>query len=398
MEKLLYLVHRIPYPPNKGDKIRSFNWLKGLSKHYEIHLGTFVDDPEDEQFVSELNQYCKSVHIARLNPSIARLKSLRGLLANQALSVPYYYDSALQVWVDRLLGEHGIDKVLVFSSSMAQYVDKGKYSELTRVIDFVDVDSDKWRQYAENKSWPASYIYAREAKKLLDYEKGIARSFNASVFVSDAEALSFKSMLGSDDTKVTYSNNGVDADYFSPSLNLDNPYPTGQKSIVFTGAMDYWANVDAVCWFVKEVFPLLREKMANAQFYIVGSKPTSEVSVLSAVDGVTVTGRVEDVRPYIKYATVSVAPMRIARGIQNKVLEAMAMARPVVASPQGFEGICAEVDKEIRIAEKPLEYVKVIKDIIGASDNDMGEAARQRVIEDYTWQSNVEKLVKLLNS
>jgi sugar transferase (PEP-CTERM/EpsH1 system associated) len=395
MEKLLYLVHRIPYPPNKGDKIRSFNWLKGLSRQFEIYLGTFIDDVDDEQYVEELSRYCKAVHVARLNPGTAKLKSLSGLLSGKALTLPYYYNAALGDWVRQTIVDHKIDKALVFSSSMAQYLDAQACDDMIKVIDFVDVDSDKWRQYAEARTWPANAIYAREARKLFEYEAQTARRYKASVFVSEAESRSFGEMIGDNNHKITYANNGVDCDYFSPDTELTNPFEIDAEVVTFTGAMDYWANVDAVMWFAKEVFPALRKQRRHLQFYIVGSKPTPEVQALSTRDGITVTGRVEDVRPYIKYAGVCVAPMRIARGIQNKVLEAMAMARPVVASPQGFEGISAIAGSELVIADGVEEYVLEISTLL-QDDRGMGVLARMRVMHDYTWSAAVDRLVDLL--
>lgn len=397
MPPLLYLVHRIPYPPNKGDKIRSFNWLRGLSSKYEIYLGTFVDDADDEKYRDEMNRYCQEVHIATLKPAVAKVKSISGMLTGQALTVPYYFDAALKRWVDETVRKHDIKKILVFSSSMAQYVSGARYAKSQRVIDFVDVDSDKWHQYAAHKSWPMSYVYRREAAKLFKYEKHIASEFNASVFVSEAEASSFEHMLGVSDSSVSFANNGVDADYFSPEREYENPYPAETFPIVFTGAMDYWANVDAVCWFAKEVFSHVHANHPNVEFYIVGSKPATEVRDLQSQNGIRVTGRVDDVRPYLAHAKLAVAPMRIARGIQNKVLEAMAMAKPVLATPQGYEGIAARPGEDLLVIDGAVDWVRAIQEYFARGDEKMGRNARTCVIEHYSWDTSVSRLEKLLD-
>jgi sugar transferase (PEP-CTERM/EpsH1 system associated) len=338
MKKLLYLVHRIPYPPNKGDKIRSFHFLRALAEKYQIYLGTFIDDVDDQQYVEALQSFCRETCCITLDPKVAKIKSLVGLLSGEALSLPYYRNQILQQWVDRVIQEHAIDRVLIFSSPMAQYVQK--HAQLHFVADFVDVDSDKWRQYAESKSWPASWIYRREASKLLDFETYIAAQATTTVFVSEQESALFKTLAPMSAVKIGFVNNGVDTDFFDPELDFSSPFTHDELSIVFTGAMDYWANVDAVVWFAQQVMPWIRQRQPEAKFYIVGSKPTRAVQQLAGDDpNIIVTGRVEDVRPYILHASVIVAPLRIARGVQNKVLEAMAMAKPVVVTSAAMEGV-----------------------------------------------------------
>ncbi|MDH5545604.1 MAG: TIGR03087 family PEP-CTERM/XrtA system glycosyltransferase [Gammaproteobacteria bacterium] len=399
MEKLLYLVHRIPFPPNKGDKIRSFHWLKGLARQYEIYLGCFVDEPEDMQYIEQLKPYCADVYIEQMNTRLAKLKSAKGLLSNSPLTLSYYYSKKMQHWVEQVVHVNAVEKCLIFSSSMAQYVEGDHLLDMTRVIDFVDMDSDKWLQYATNKSWPMSYVYAREGRLLGKYEQKVSKEFDCSLFVSSAEAESFSGKLNDTSVDIGFVNNGVDADYFSPQHELKSPYAEGVRPIVFTGAMDYWANVDAVVWFVKEVLPSIKASDQKFEFFIVGSKPTVEVQSLDSPGIVTVTGRVADVRPYIAYAEFSVAPMRIARGIQNKVLEAMAMAKPVITSSLGFEGIKARVDEELFVADTVEQFLAVLE-VLGRDRNtgsSIGQAARRRVMADYSWSSNIQKLDSILS-
>jgi sugar transferase (PEP-CTERM/EpsH1 system associated) len=387
MEDLLLLVHRIPYPPNKGDKIRSYHLLKHLSKGYRVHLATFVDDADDWQHVPYVESLCASSHFAGLNPALARVRSLGALVKGRSLSLDYYADADVQRWVDQTVAAHGIERILVFSSAMAQYADK--YPQARRVVDFVDVDSDKWRQYADKKGWPMSWLYRHEARQLLSYERKVARDYDASLFVSAPEADLFRRLAPESDTKIGFFNNGVDTDYFSPELAHASPYAAGEQTVVFTGAMDYWPNVDAVQWFASAIFPLLRARFPALHFYIVGARPAPAVQALAEQDGVIVTGTVPDVRPYIAHASVAVAPLRIARGIQNKVLEAMAMATPVVVSPQALEGIDAEPGTELVLAEDEADFVEAVAALLSVPEHGIGQAARARVERQYSWPSNL---------
>jgi len=393
MEELLFLSHRIPYPPNKGDKIRSYHLLKHLARNFKIHLGTFIDDPEDWQHAQSLKEFVAGeMLLLPLDPTKAKLRSCYGFLSGEPLSVPYYRDSKLQYWVDQLIANRPVNNVLVFSSAMSQYVTA--HQNLRRIIDFVDIDSDKWRQYSERKSWPMNWIYRREARSLFAFEQRIAQTFNASTFVSRAEAELFKKLAPQCANKITYFNNGVDLDYFSPAHDNENPYPIGNRALVFTGAMDYWANVDAASWFAREVFPDLRAQFPDLRFYIVGSRPAEAVLAL-ADESIIVTGSVPDVRPYVAHAEISVAPLRIARGIQNKVLEAMAMAKTVVVSPQALEGIDAEINSEVILANNAADFASCIAAQLIQPDAKLGQAARKRMIQNYSWENSLKPLERL---
>lgn len=399
MRELLFLAHRIPYPPNKGDKIRSWNILKYLSQHFRVHLGCFIDDPNDELHRPTLEAICESCKFVRLNPPIARLRSLSALLYGSPLTLPYFWNADLARWAGRQMRQRDIKHIFVFSSSMAQYAAGREAEQACRVVDFVDIDSDKWRQYAGAKSWPASWIYGREGRTLLEFERKIAAETDASLFVSEAEAALFRDLAPEAADKISALNNGVDYEYFDPAVELESPFTGGQDALVFTGAMDYWANVDAVTWFAENVFPGIRAKRPAAEFWVVGARPTPQVTALDSLPGVYVTGSVPDVRPYIKYAKIVVAPLRLARGIQNKVLEAMSMARPVVASPEALEGINASIGDEIVQAEGAAEFVnKALNLLDDTSSQAIGERARKRVVGDYGWSSNLEGLKTFLEN
>jgi len=398
VEDLLLLVHRMPYPPNKGDKIRSWHLLRHLAQRYRVHLATFVDDPDDWQHVPTVQALCASSHFASLSPRAARLRSLGAVLRNRSLSYDYYRDAGLQRWVDQAMRQHGIGRIVVFSSPMAQYAEA--WPQARRVIDFCDVDSDKWRQYAERKPWPASALFGYEASRLLRYERQVAASFDASLFVSAPEADLFRRLAPESAARTGCFSNGVDTAFFAPG-DYANPFASGEKALVFCGAMDYWPNIDAVQWFAAEVLPALRQRDPAVRLVIVGARPAAEVQALAAQPGIAVTGTVPDVRAYVAHAALSVAPLRIARGIQNKVLEAMAMGKAVLVTPQALEGIDAEVGRELLLAEDAAQWIAAAAGALAGPQSvrdALGSAARARVLADYSWDARLAPLDRMIDT
>lgn len=397
MKELLFLTHRIPYPPNKGDKVRSFNLLKHLVRDYRVHLGTFIDDPHDWRHVDAVKTMCDETCFIRLHPVWARLRCLSALARGEPLTLPYYRNRRLGAWVARLLRGGSVKRVLVFSSAMAQYVEREAVEEMRCILDFVDMDSDKWRQYSGRHAWPMSWLYRRESATLFSFERRQAQRFDASFFVSEAEAALFKKQAPESAARVTFIENGVDTGFFSPERDYPNPYPPVQRALVFTGAMDYWANVDAVTWFVRQVLPRIRNQDAAAHFYIVGARPMEGVRKLAEQSGVHVTGAVVDIRPYMAHAQVAVAPMRIARGIQNKVLEAMAMARPVLATPQAMDGIRPCPGLEWGVTESPERMAQCALELLRHGDAaGLGRLGRECVRRHYNWSENLKRIEQLL--
>jgi sugar transferase (PEP-CTERM/EpsH1 system associated) len=389
--EVLLLCHRIPYPPDKGDKIRSWHWLSALAEHRAVHLGAFVDDPEDWAHVGHLRERCAEV---LLLPLSSKLRGLWRFRTGQALTMACYCDRRMANWVDGLLQRRSIAQIVVYSSAMAQYARLPTAAGKRRIIDFVDVDADKWRQYAERSAPPTSWLYAREARLLLEHDAEAARCFDASLFVSPAEAALFQGQTAIAD-KVYAVPNGVDADFFSPLRARPSPFEEAGSVVVFTGAMDYRANIDAVRWFVTEVWPQVRVQAPTARFYIVGARPTSEVRALRRAD-VVVTGRVEDVRPYLQHAAAVVAPIRIARGIQNKVMEGMAMGRVVLTTPMGAEGIEATAGQHLLVAEDPADFAARTVQVLLGAHAAIGPAARRLVREHYTWRGAIGRFLRIV--
>ena len=397
MSNLLYLVHRLPYPPNKGDKVRSYHLLKHLAARHRVFLGTFIDDPQDEAYVDKLPEFCADMHIARISPRTARIRSLSGLLSNEALTLPYYRNAGLQDWVERTLREQKIDAAVIFSSAMAQYVQG--VPDLRTLVDFVDMDSAKWTQYAANHRWPMSWLYRREGSRLLAFERAVAQRATHSFFVTENETELFFRSAPECKGRVDAMCNGVDAEFFSPAHAFPSPYPSGEVPLVFTGAMDYWPNIDAVTWFSTEILPQMLQRRPDLKFYIVGRSPTPAVMALAG-ERVVVTGTVDDVRPYLQHARVVVAPLRLARGIQNKVLEAMAMGVPVVASQECSEPVDAVPERDFLTAGTVEDYQRQIECLLQSTDraDAMGKAAREQVLARYSWDAHLSNIDRYLEA
>jgi polysaccharide biosynthesis protein PslH len=396
MTEILFLAHRIPYPPNKGDKIRSWNLLSGLARRCTVHLGAFVDDPADWVHAEALRAVCGEICLRPLTRRIGLLKGLTGLATGSPLTTGYYRDRALRTWACTLASRRPLDAVFVYSSSMAQHATGcGLAVHGPRVIDFCDVDSDKWRQYAASHAPPARWIYAREARLLARCERQATRDFDASLVSAEAEAVLLRGIAPDASGKIRVLGNGVDAAHYDPAGAWPDPFPAGSRPVVFTGAMDYYANVDAVRWFAEFAFPDVRAAVPDALFVIVGANPAPQVRALARPGEIVVTGRVEDVRPYLAHAAAVVAPLRIARGVQNKVLEAMAMARPLVATGNAVQGIPGAAQAGVIVRDDGRGIATALTEVLtqgpGSAMN-----SRRFVLDRYTWQTQVDVLTELL--
>lgn len=395
---LLFLCHRIPFPPDKGEKIRAFRILEHLALRYRVTLGCFIDDVADKAHISALEPYCTELRCFDLPRETAKLRALKGLLTGSPLTVASFANAAMGRWVSDVLAREMHDVVFVYSSAMAQYVMDRDLRGARLIMDFVDVDSDKWRQYAAETTGPMRWVYRRETHKLLAFDRQVAARADAGIFVSDAEAALWRTLAPEAAAKTHGIANGIDCRYFSPRHVWSSPFSGHGPHFVFTGTMDYWPNVDAVKWFAANVFPKLRAARPDATFTIVGAKPTNEVSALQSQAGVHVTGRVSDVRPYLAYAHAAVAPMRIARGIQNKILEAMATAKPVVSTAQGLEGIDATPERHLLLADTADDFFYAC---LRASEPDaaaIGLAARRLMEDAYTWERRLQGLDALVTA
>ena len=395
MDSLLFLAHRLPFPPNKGDKVRSCHFLRHLAGRYRVFLGTFIDDPADWEHVETVNAMCAGVHVQALVPWSKRLRSTTGLLTNEPLTLPYFRSIDLSDWVNEVVSREHITRAFAYSSPMAEYA--LGMPQLRCIVDFVDMDSAKWGDYAQRRPWPLSALYRREAVRLLEYEQDVAERAEGIVFVTQEEADLFCAAAPRSAHRVTAIRNGVDSDYFSPSREFASPFSPGETPIVFTGAMDYWPNIDAVVWFARDILPLIRRRDPSARFYVVGMNPDASVRALAAEPHTVVTGRVADVRPFLRHARVVVAPMRVARGIQNKVLEAMAMAKPVVVTAATAAALSAQPGVELEVASDATGFAEQVLALLDAERAErMGTRARASVLREHAWPTSFEQLDQLL--
>ena len=390
METLLFLSHRLPYPPNKGDKVRSYHLLRHLAQRYRVVLGTFIDDPLDWQHVDAVRRWCAEVHIEAIVPWSRRIRSLAAVLSGEALTLPYFRSRTMHQWVKDVVRRERIERAFVYSSPMAQYV--LDLPGVRTVVDFVDMDSAKWDDYGRRRPWPVSSLYRREARRLLAFEKLVAARAEASLFVTREEAQLLSQAAPGCANRIVAIENGVDSEYFSPAHGFESPFVASEHPIVFTGTMDYWPNVDAVVWFAREVLPQIRRHDARARFHIVGMNPNSQVRALQG-DAVSVTGRVDDVRPYLGHARAVVAPLRVARGIQNKVLEAMAMGRPTVVTSACAAVLTVRQGVELETADEAFDFAAKVLAVMDPERGDgIGRLARARIVADYAWSSRLARL------
>ncbi|MBR0651050.1 TIGR03087 family PEP-CTERM/XrtA system glycosyltransferase [Roseomonas terrae] len=393
MQRLLFLAHRIPFPPNKGDKIRAWHMLDHLTRSWQVDLGCLVDDPDDLQYLNDLRCRCARVEHAVIAPGSRFARALRGLRPGQPMSLGWFRDASLAAWVRQGLAEGRYDAVVAYSSAMAPYVLGPELRGVRRVLDMVDVDSEKWLAYAADARLPMRHIWAREARTLLAFERRAAAAFDRTLLVSREEAARFVELAPECAARIDWVANGVDLDHFDPSRATPDPYGEEAPAIVFTGTMDYRPNIEAVTWFAEEVLPALRAGQARPpHFHIVGARPADAVRALAALPGVHVAGAVPDTRPYMAHAAVAVAPLRIARGIQNKVLEAMAMARPVVASPEAFEGVQARAGRDLLVADGPAATIAAVQSVLAGGHGGLGAAARMAMAAGHDWRATLRRL------
>jgi len=392
MPNLLFLMQRLPYPLIKGEKIRNWHILNYLTKWYDVHFGCLIDDPADAQHIDTVRALCKDMFTAPLDRKRAKLTCLTGLLTGEPLSVTFFRDRGLRRWVEDVMTRVKPEMTFVNSSNMAPYVlDLPRTGKL--VVELGDVDSEKFRSYSETAGPPMRQVYRREWRLVRKLERRVALEADRSVLVTEAEAALLRSHVPAAAGKIVGISCGVDHRYFDPSHAFAAPFPPGPPAFVFTGTMDYLPNIDAVIWFAREVLPIIRRTIPGTRFFIVGGSPADAVRALASIEGVTVTGRVPDVRPYVSHATAAIAPMRIARGIQNKVLEAMAMAKPVIVTSGALEGIDAVPGRDLILADDAAAFADAAIRLTGPDGNAtregvaQGEAARRLILERYDWDA-----------
>ena len=396
MKDILFLAHRIPYPPDRGDKIRSWHLLQHLATSGRVHLACFADDAADAAHLpalrAALGDRLGEAHV-EIRTRGKALAGARALAAGKPVSLTLFDSGPLRGFVGSLLADPRVGTVFAFSGQMAQFVPVGVRQRF--VMDFGDVDSAKFAQYAAEGSGPMAWINRREGAKLFAFERATAARADLALFVSEAEAALFRAMTGLGNIRAL--SNGIDVDAFDPEADFPRLSPAERGEgplLLFSGQMDYAPNVDAVSWFAREVLPAL----PGARFVIAGRDPAAAVRALAA-DNILVTGAVADMRPWLSAADVVVASLRLARGIQNKVLEAMAMARPVVASSGAFEGIEAIPGRDLLVADGATATARAIRGLLEDRQRAaaMGLAARLQMTTGYRWATRLAPLAGMID-
>jgi sugar transferase (PEP-CTERM/EpsH1 system associated) len=389
--KILFLCHRMPYPPTRGGKIRPFNMIRYLSRSHEVTVATLARTAQEWADAQELRRYCPDLHIGRLSwlGSWARF-ALFGLLRRPA-TFGYFHSPALARTVRHLLATRSFDAILVHCSSMGPYV--ATHRDCRKVMDFGDADSAKWLEYSRSVSVPLSWAFQIEGKRVREWEQRLGAQFDACSVNAPRERDVLADYVP---PPIVVIPNGVDLEYFQPARPSGHGYVPNR--LIFTGNMSYRPNVDAIQYLVASVLPRVRREIPEVQLCIVGMDPTLGVRRLADGDRVVVTGRVADVRPYFDSAAAAVAPLRVARGLQNKVLEAMAMRVPVVASPAAFEGVSAVAGRDLLVAANPEEFSRAVVTLLRdpAAREQYAAAGRRCVELTHNWGRLLERLEALV--
>ncbi len=400
MGDILFLSHRIPFPPDRGDKIRSNHLLKSLAEIAPVHVGCFADTASDREYEGALESAAASHCMLARSKSLPRA-GIEAVASRRPISVAAFDHRGLHAWVRRTLREHPIDRIVVFSGQMGQYVPNDFTGRV--IVDLCDVNSAKFDEYAAKGRWPRSLIDRREGRLLANMERALTLRAERTLLISEAEAALFRSRAsGVAHDRIMTVGNGIDADRFDPVTIAPHSALTDQPGphLVFTGQMDYRPNIDAVERVIEALLPAIRAEVPTAQFHIVGRAPLPELVAHDGKNGVRVWGEVPDVRPFLAAADLVVAPLTIARGVQNKVLEAMAMARPVLLTPQAATGIEAIDKRDFHIAHTDEDLIDAALVLLrdDAKAAVLGRNARQFVLDNQSWPAMLAPFERLVRN
>lgn len=388
--QILFLVHRVPFPPNRGDRIRSYHILKFLAERANVSLATLADEPLEPGAREELEQLCERVAIEQVS-SCRWLRAAVNLLVGGSATEGLFASTKLRRTLDSWIRTTRYDAVVVFCSSMVQYLQLPGLKSVRATIDLVDVDSQKFLDYARESSGLKKWLYRIEGHRLRTLEKSLPNRAPTITLVSEREADLYRTICPNDQTMAL--ENGVDLTYYQPRDIEAKPF-----HCVFVGAMDYYPNASGMKWFCRDVWPQILNRYPEATLAIVGRNPPPDVQCLTEVRGVEVTGTVPDVRPYVARATVVVVPLKIARGVQNKILEAMAMGKPVISSPQALDGLQAQTERDLISANSADEWISQINRLFADSSlrSDLANAARKYVESRHAWSVTLQPLAEMI--
>ena len=388
--KILFVCHRLPFPPNRGGKIRPFNMIQHLSRKHEVTVASLAETEQELRDGAGLEKHCEKV-IAELLPKPVRWRqACTALCTSEPSSVAYFRSIDLHRRVQKVLREQKFDCAIVHCAFVAQYV-LGWEGGL-RWLDYGDLDSGKWTEYGDHRSFPLSLGFRLEAKKLRKYEAKLAGLFHQCTVTTQGELDMYASLGVS--TPCSVIPNGVDASYFTRPVQG----PENSRVIAFLGRMDYYPNIDGILYFAHDILPLIQKVIPDVHLRVIGSNPSQRIRDLARLPGVTVTGHVPDVRPYLADAAVAIAPLRLARGTQNKILESMAMGIPVVATPQAAKGIYAVSGEHLLVAETPQAFAEQVVSLLQTIETRriIAREARKQVERMHHWPASMEIMDEVL--
>jgi sugar transferase (PEP-CTERM/EpsH1 system associated) len=383
---ILYLCHRFPYPPKRGGKIRPFNMIRHLqASGHSVTVCSLARSAAEAEEGRGIAAHCSAFHMGHVSEPLQFARMIVRLPVTVPSSMGYFYSTELAATVKRLLASQRWGLIFVHCSSVAQYVEH--VTDVPKILDFGDMDSQKWLEYAHYKPFPLSLGYTLEGQKMLRAEKRLARRFDLCTATTRAEWQTLQDY--GTGAATDWFPNGVDASFFCPTDGTYDP-----DTVSFIGRMDYYPNQECMQRFCDQVWPLLRERRPQMKLLIVGADPSPAMRALGQRPGVTVTGSVPDVRPYIRGSAVMVAPLAIARGTQNKILEAMAMGVPVVTSSVAAGGVDAETPKHLLVADSPQELAVAVERV--ASDaverQRLATSGRERMLSHHAWPRSMQRL------
>jgi polysaccharide biosynthesis protein PslH len=388
--KLLFLTHRVPYAPNRGDRIRAYHMLRYFkAKRISVCLVALAHDQEEIAEAARLSSLVDAIHVARVTRGWNLAKAGPMLATERPLTHVMLDSRQMHAVLARVRREWHPDVVLAFCSGMARFAMEPPLDTLPFVLDMVDVDSYKWEALAREVTGPRRWVYHREARVLRRFEAEATRAARSTLVVSAREGVALRSLDPAFNPTVLP--NGVDVDAFR-----NTGQPSIGSEVVFTGVFGYQPNEDGALWLIEHVWPLLRERQPDAHLTLVGTGPSLTLRKRAALAGVEVTGTVPDVRPYLWRGSVAVAPLDTARGVQNKVLEAVAAGLPVVVTPAVYEGLPDAIHPACRVAGSAAGFAGEIGDLLRRSREDLRSIASRASIEALTWENCLAPLGGIL--
>jgi len=389
--KVLFLTHRLPYAPNRGDRIRAYHLLQEMSGWADVSLFSLVHDQDEEAQAAKV-PFAKTVVTARVPRVSNYLRGALRLASSWPLTHSLLDAPDARAKLTAMIAAEPPDVVLAYCSGMARFALEPPLAGLPLVLDMVDVDSEKWERMARQAPWPRHWVYAREARTLAAFER-VASARSRTVLVVSAHERDVLTALVPNVT-IQLVPNGVDIEAFRPTCA-----PSDEPIVAFTGMMDYEPNVKAVTWFAREVWPRVVASWPDARFMIVGARPTRAVRALAERDtSITVTGRVDAVQPWLWRSAVAVAPLLTARGLQNKVMESLAAGLPVVVTSVVRAGLPAGVERGCLVADGPEAWTKAVVNLLALSADDRRRMALTSHVHALGWSAQLAELAGVLSA